>query len=97
MLFYQVYVAHGRLELAMPIEKVKETSKLSLMVCFVSLSQSIIYVSLNLSYSNYARYSTNNLEYKLYYTTYGCGVNSLNCRPGCAIYVPNWFCICREQ
>lgn len=26
-----VYVAHGRLELAMPIEKVKETSKLSLM------------------------------------------------------------------
>jgi len=84
MLFYQVYVAHGRLELAMPIEKVKETSKLSLMVC--SVSQSIISVSLNLSYNNYARSSTGNLEYKLYYITYGCGVNSLNCRPGCAIY-----------
>ncbi|QHN77211.1 ABC transporter I family member [Arachis hypogaea] len=30
-----VYVAHGKLQLAMPIDKVKETSKLSLMVCSV--------------------------------------------------------------
>ncbi|RYQ89802.1 hypothetical protein Ahy_B09g096260 isoform C [Arachis hypogaea] len=35
MFFYQVYVAHGKLQLAMPIDKVKETSKLSLMVCSV--------------------------------------------------------------
>lgn len=35
MFFYQVYVAHGKLQLAMPMDKVKEISKLSLMVSSV--------------------------------------------------------------
>lgn len=34
----QVYVAHGKLQLAMPMDKVKEASKLSLMVSFPYLN-----------------------------------------------------------
>lgn len=32
---FQVYVAHGKLQLAMPMDKVKENSNLSLMVSFL--------------------------------------------------------------
>lgn len=31
---FQVYVAHGKLQLAMPMDEVKEISNLSLMVSF---------------------------------------------------------------
>lgn len=36
--YLQVYVAHGKLQLAMPMDKVKEASKLSLMVSFPYLN-----------------------------------------------------------
>lgn len=38
-LIFQVYVAHGKLQLAMPMDKVKEISKLSLMVSFLTLKK----------------------------------------------------------
>lgn len=50
-------MAHGKLQLAMPIDKVKEISKLSLMVCFVSnldlkkfILINYLYVSITVSY-----------------------------------------------
>jgi hypothetical protein len=36
---FQVYIAHGKLQLALPLEKVKETSQLSLMVSYKNIKE----------------------------------------------------------
>lgn len=42
---FQVYVANGKLQLAMPMDRVKEMSKLSLMVSMVFLFRSITFLN----------------------------------------------------
>lgn len=39
---FQVYVANGKLQLAKPMDRIKEMSKLSLMVSMVLLLQSFV-------------------------------------------------------